>query len=95
MISPERGSRMRASPALRGAGILTPSAVSAAPAREPEIRMTAIATGGPAGGKGEDGGLVRHCDAPKRHNTDAVKGRVGDDLAVDSVATRDQIGGRC
>ena len=42
----ERGSRMRARPALRGSGILTPSAVSASPARGPEMRTTAIAAGG-------------------------------------------------
>ena len=40
------GSRMRASAAWRGAGSLPMSAASAAPARGPEMRTTAIAAGG-------------------------------------------------
>ena len=39
-------SRIRANAALRGSGILTPSVVSASPARVPEMRITAMAAGG-------------------------------------------------
>ena len=46
MVSLVAGSRTRASAAARGEGILPVSAFSAAPARGPEMRMTAIAAGG-------------------------------------------------
>ena len=41
-----RGSRTRASAALRGSGIFPVSALSASPARGPDMRTTAIAAGG-------------------------------------------------
>ncbi len=41
-----RGSRRRAKAALRGSGILPASALSASPARGPEMRTTAMAAGG-------------------------------------------------
>ena len=46
MISPDCGSRTRASEAWRGEGRRPISACNAAPARGPEMRITAIAAGG-------------------------------------------------
>ena len=46
MITPEARSRNRASPTRRGSGTLTPTASSAARARGPAMRMTAMAAGG-------------------------------------------------